>query len=114
MGTSASTHFAYATLLILLGSLFSMAIPFQHALASHSEIEEVMVDDIEPGPGDSITVSGFIDGADEGDTVDITVHEPDGGSDSFETEVDDDEEFSEEYDIPDSADDGIYEVEVEF
>jgi predicted secreted protein with PEFG-CTERM motif len=113
--SSSSTYFAYATLLVLVSSLFSAVIPLQTALASHSDIELVEVSDTNPDPGDNITISGFIDGADEDEDVDITISEPGGGSaGNADTQVDADEEFSEEFEIPDPADDGIYEIEVEF
>jgi hypothetical protein len=111
---SSNQYLAYATLWILVGSVVSIAIPFQSVFASHSDIEIVEVSDTRPDPGDDITISGFINNADEDDPVDIRVTEPDGGSDTFETKVDDNEEFSENYEIPDPTDDGIYEVEVEF
>jgi len=93
-----------------------MAVPFQHTFASHSDIEEVEVDDITPNPGDEITISGVIDNANEDEDVDITIQEPDnGGTDSADTQIDsDDGDFSETYEIPDPTDDGIYEIEVEF
>jgi hypothetical protein len=73
----------------------------------------VEVDDTRPNPGDEITISGHIDGADEEDVIEITITDPDGVSRDFETEVDDDEEFNESYEVPDPAEDGIYTVEVE-
>jgi predicted secreted protein with PEFG-CTERM motif len=93
-----------------------MAVPFQHTFASHSDIEEVEVDDITPNPGDVITISGVIDNADDNEDVGITIREPDnGGSDNADTQIDgNDGEFSETYEIPDPTDDGIYEIEVEF
>jgi Ca2+-binding RTX toxin-like protein len=75
----------------------------------------VEIDDITPDPGDEITISGVIDGAEEDEDVDITIREPgNGGTDNADTQIDDDGEFSESYEIPDPTDDGIYEVEVEF
>jgi plastocyanin len=76
----------------------------------------VEIDDITPGPGDEITISGVIDGAEEDEDVDITIREPgNGGTDNADTQiVSDDGDFSESYEIPDPTDDGIYQVEVEF
>src|SRR5262245_41440646 len=101
--------------LALFGSAMPSLLPLQASYASHSEIEEVTVDDITPGPGDDIIISGFSDGAAEDEDVDITIHEPDnGGTDDANTQVDDNEEFSVTYEIPDPTPDGIYEIEVEF
>jgi plastocyanin len=81
---------------------------------SFSDIE-VELDDIEYGQGDDVWISGTINGAEEGEEVDITVHEPDGGSDSVDTQVESgDGEFGVVYQISGSADDGVYQVEVEF
>jgi|GEM_PF-614064 len=115
-GHTLNSYLTYALILTLVGSLFSMAVPFQHTFASHSDIEEVEVDDITPNPGDEITISGVIDNANEDEDVDITIQEPDnGGTDSADTQIDsDDGDFSETYEIPDPTDDGIYEIEVEF
>jgi hypothetical protein len=75
----------------------------------------VTVSDTRPDAGDEIEISGAIDGADKGDDVDITVREPDGGSiGNADTQVDDDGEFSEIFEISEPADDGIYEIEVEY
>jgi plastocyanin len=74
----------------------------------------VEIDDTEPGLGGEITITGIIDGADEGDEVEITIREPNGGIDDIETTIEDDGEFEASYEIPDSADEGIYEIEVEF
>jgi hypothetical protein len=81
---------------------------------SSSQGIRVQVDDLDPEPEDTITISGVIDDADEGDEVDITIYAPGGGSDAADTEVDDDGEFEVTYDIPSGADDGIYVIEVEF
>jgi predicted secreted protein with PEFG-CTERM motif len=115
-GHTLNSYLTYALILTLVGSLFSMAIPFQPIFASHSDIEEVEVDDITPSPGDEITISGVIDNANEDEDVDITIQEPDnGGTDTANTQIDsDDGDFSETYEIPDPTDDGIYEIEVEF
>jgi Ca2+-binding RTX toxin-like protein len=76
---------------------------------------ELQIDDIRPDPGDSIAIMGVIDSAEEDDDVDITVHEPGGGSDTADTQIESsDGEFSVEYEIPDTSPDGIYQVEVEF
>jgi hypothetical protein len=110
-----SSFFAYAVFLTLIGSVFSMAFPIQASFATHSDIEEVEVSDTKPEPSDDITISGIIDGAQEDDDVDITIHEPGGGSDTADTTVDsDDGDFSESYSILSGADDGVYQVEVEY
>jgi hypothetical protein len=112
---SAGRYLVYALMLTLVGSIFSMSVSLQPSIASHSDIELVEVSDTNPDPGDEITISGRIDGADEDEEVEITVSERGGGSaGDADTEVDDDEEFSESFEVPDSADDGIYEIEVEF
>src|SRR6185503_6171718 len=115
-GHTLNSYLAYALILTLVGSLFSLAVPFQPTFASHSDIEEVEVDDITPKPGDEITISGVIDNAEDNEDVGITIREPgNGGTDNADTQIDgDDGEFSETYEIPDPTDDGIYEIEVEF
>jgi hypothetical protein len=75
----------------------------------------VTVSDIRPDPGDDIEISGAIDGADEDDDVHIAIREPNGGSfGDADTQVDDDGDFSEVIEISEPADDGIYQIEVEF
>jgi hypothetical protein len=112
---SSSSYFRYVVFLTLLGSVFSMAVPMQTSFATHSDIEKVEVSDTKPDAGDDITISGIIDGAEENDEVDITIHEPVSGTDTADTTIDsDDGDFSESYSIPDSADDGVYQVEVEY
>ncbi len=76
---------------------------------------EVELDDIDYGQGDNVEISGNIDGVHEGDDVDITIREADGGSDNADTTISNDNgDFDSEYQISDNADDGIYQVEVEF
>lgn len=101
-------------MLTLVGSVFSVASNIQPSYGSHEDIE-VNLDDIEYGQGDDVTITGTIDGADEDEDVDITIHEPGTGSDDANTQIsNDDGDFDEVYSIPNSAEDGVYQVEVEF
>ena len=66
-------------------------------------------------PGDDVDITGVIKDGREGEMVAITVHEADGGSDRVDTEiVSGDGEFSAVYILSDIADDGIYQIEIEF
>jgi len=98
----------------LVGSIFSIVLNIQPSYGSHSDIE-VDLDDIEYGQSDDVVISGTIDGANENEDVDITIHEADGGTDNANTDtINDDGDFDSVYPIPSSADDGVYQVEVEF
>lgn len=111
---SSSPYFTYVLMMMLIGSVFSIASNIQATYGSHEDIE-VNLDDIEYGQGDDVTITGTIDGANEDEDVDITIHEPGPGSDNADTQIsNDDGDFSEVYAISSSADDGVYQVEVEF
>ena len=79
-----------------------------------SEDIVVETDAIEYNVGDEVLIFGTIEDTEEGEEVEITIHEADGGDTSEEVEIDNDGDFDLAYQIPDSALDGIYKVEVEF
>ncbi len=72
------------------------------------EIEDFVYDQ-----GDEVVIEGTVDGADDGEEVEITIEGPD-GSDSTEDAEIDDEEYSFTYEIDNNAREGLYIVQVSF
>jgi hypothetical protein len=98
-------------LVVLIGSVISTGLTFQPSYASHNIILD-SIDDKYNG-GDSVEISGTIDDVNNSeDEVTIRIDGPDSETETVTLENDD--EFSWEYDLSDPADDGIYSVEVEY
>ncbi|MCI0558034.1 MAG: hypothetical protein MN733_06025 [Nitrososphaera sp.] len=78
---------------------------------------EIETDEIEYEPGDEIEISGTVEGADEGEKVEITVTDPNG---EVVDEVDGKtdriakEEFQLSFDLNDDAEIGVYMIQVTF
>jgi hypothetical protein len=108
---SSSPYFTYILLFVLIGSVISTGLTFQPSYASHNIILD-SIDDKYNG-GDSVEISGTIDDVNNSeDEVTIRIDGPDSETETVTLENDD--EFSWEYDLSDPADDGIYSVEVEY
>jgi len=98
-------------LVVLIGSVISTGLTFQPSYASHNIILDSIDDEYDAG--DSVEISGTIDDVDNNeDEVTIRIDGPE--SETEPVTLDNDDEFSWEYDIPDDAEDGIYSVEVEY
>ena len=115
---SASCYFAYALVAVLVGSVFSAVLPvFQPSFASHQDIT-VEIDDIIYGEGDSVVISGNVDGANEDDTFEIIIDDPSGGTAENEDNIDfesDDGDFSFVFEVDGSdPEEGIYTVQIIF
>jgi predicted secreted protein with PEFG-CTERM motif len=109
---------AYALILTLLGSLYSIALPAIPVHASHENITVNIVDDVSEikDPGDSITIEGTIDDVQEGEDVTVRILDPNGGEEE-EGDVTPDEDdgyFDFPFEIPNDADGGIWTVEVTY
>lgn len=116
------THrfFAYALILTLVGSLFSIVLPaFQPSYASHENITvNISGDDVTDtyGPNDDVAIAGVIEDIVENEDVIIRIGEP---GDSTPNQVQADEptssgNFDYLYEVPNSPEEGVYTVEVEY
>jgi predicted secreted protein with PEFG-CTERM motif len=113
-GHKLNSSLTYALILTLVGSLFSMAVPFQPTFASHSDIDFDIDGIVFNDADDDVTISGNVDGGDENDEIEIIVHEAGSGSESENVELDNDGDFDFLYSFPSGADDGVYQVEFVF
>lgn len=118
--SSTNRYFAYSLILTLVGSLFSIALPaFQPSYASHENITvNIGIDDVEDtyGPNDDVVIEGVIEDIVEDEDVIIRIGPVD---DSTPTEVQSDlpssnGDFDYNYEVPNSPDEGVYTVEVEY
>lgn len=115
------THrfFAYALILTLVGSLFSLVLPAgQSSYALHENVTINVGDDVTTtyDPEDSIVVSGTIDNVEDDEDVTLKFKNP-SGSTAKTQDVEEDEDdgyFDYSYDIPNSAADGVWTVEAEY
>ena len=110
---SLSPFLAYALMLTLVVSVFPSVLPAMPSFASHSDLEIELSDSVVE-QGDDVVISGELDGGDEDDDVDISVDAPGSGSVDDQESLDDDGRFDFTYEVSDSADDGVYIVEVQF
>lgn len=111
-----SPYFTYALMLTLVGSIFSAVIPvFQPSYASHDNILlDLSEIDLEYDQGEDVTITGSIDDvASNVDEVTIRIEGPSENEQQDET-LDNDDEFTYTYEIPNDAEDGIYTIEVEY
>ena len=115
------THrfFAYALILTLVGSLFSLVLPAVQSYASHENITmNITGDEVTEiyDPGDSVVIEGTIDDVEENEDVTIRILDPSGSEEEEEdvTPDEDDGYFDFLFDIPDNADGGIWTVEVTY
>lgn len=104
-------HYAYALMLILMGSIFSLSLPsIRSAYASHQDLT-VEIEDIAYDQGDDVFISGTIDGGDDGDEVKITITPPSGSATNKTVDLDN-EEYSYEHSLSNTAKEGLYTVKV--
>ena len=80
-GHRLNSYLTCALLLTLVGSLFTMAVPFQTTYASHSDID-FEIDGIAFEASDDVTITGTVNNGDENDEIEITVDEAGGGSET--------------------------------
>lgn len=106
---------SYSVILTLIASVLSSALPMvKPSFASHENIS-VDIDDVSYGQSDEVVISGTIEdvNADE-DQVNITVEEPDGTDSDENVDLETNGDFSFVYEISNSADDGVFTVEVKY
>jgi predicted secreted protein with PEFG-CTERM motif len=113
--------FAYALILTLVGSLFSVVLPAsQQSYASHENITvNISGDEVTEiyDPGDSVVIEGTIEDVLENEDITIRVRDPSGSLDHTESNIEPDEDdgyFDFLYEIPNNADGGAWEIEVDY
>ena len=115
-----SRFFAYALILTLVGSLFSVVLPAsQPSYASHENVTvNISSDDVTDtyDPGDSIAFVGTIDDVEDNEDVTIKVRDPSGSTKTTQNVEPDEDDgyFDFLYDIPNNAAEGAWSIEAEY
>jgi hypothetical protein len=112
--------FAYALILTMIGSVFSVVLPaVQPSFASHLPVTvNVAQEDVthEFEPGDSVTVEGFVDDLVDNEDVTIKFNEPGGTTDETVNfgEPSSNRNFDAVFEIPNNAEGGAWSVEADY
>jgi hypothetical protein len=115
-----SQYLAYALILTLVGSVFSIVLPSnQPSYASHENITvNVSGDDVTDtyDPSDTVVIAGNIDQLEAGQDVTLKFKDPTGSTKKTQdvTPDEDDGYFDYSYDIPSTGKDGVWTVETEY